>query len=147
MKVMEVTGKQLQKAVESNIAHVRNLFQPNPEKSGWIKVMRQTLGFSGAELARKMQVTRGLISNTEKAELEGRVTIKKMQEYADAMDCEFIYCMIPKDGIKNSVKEVEGSKVPVINKVNENSEPGSREHISCDLERLASEILNSKVEK
>jgi len=72
-----VARRQLQRHIDRNAVYAQKLFQPKLTTEGWIKVMRQALGMSGAQLGRRMEVTRGLVSNTEKAEIEGRVTIKK----------------------------------------------------------------------
>jgi predicted DNA-binding mobile mystery protein A len=71
---------------------------------GWIKTLRQALNMSGAQLARRLGVTRGLISKTEKAELLGGVTLKKMQEIAQGMNCRFVYAIVPETDIENLIK-------------------------------------------
>ena len=52
---------------------------------GWMRTMRKALGMSGAQLARKMGVTRALISQAESNEVSGNVTMKTMQTMAQAM--------------------------------------------------------------
>jgi predicted DNA-binding mobile mystery protein A len=114
MSIIEVARTQLQKTIEQNAIYARNLSQPHSTSEGWIKLMRQALGMSGAQLARKMGVTRALISKTEKVEVDGRVTLKKMQEFAEVMECEFVYCMIPRDNIQATLKKRAKKKAQLI---------------------------------
>ena len=58
---------------------------------GWIRTARKALGMSAAQLARRLGKTRALVSNTEKAELDGGVTLRTMQSIAEAANCRFVY--------------------------------------------------------
>ena len=62
---------------------------------GWQRTARKSLGMSGAKLARRMGVTRARISNVEKDELRGAVTLQSMQTAAEAMGCRFVYAIVP----------------------------------------------------
>ena len=50
----------------------------------------------GKHLAKKMRVSPARISVLEKDEQRGAVTLKMMQKAADALDCTFVYALIPK---------------------------------------------------
>ena len=150
MSILEVARKQLQSAIDQNGAHAHKLFQPRLNSEGWIKLMRQALGMSGAQLARKMGVTRALVSNTEKAETEGRVTINKMQDFAHARDCEFVYCMIPREKIQTSLKQRAMQKAQsIVDRTNKHmgleGQALSNEQVKLETERLASEILKNEL--
>ena len=67
---------------------------------GWIRTMRKALGMSGAQLARRMGVTRARISYAEQAELSGGMTLNSMQAAAEAMGCRFVYAFVPVDSIE-----------------------------------------------
>lgn len=71
---------------------------PHTPSEGWLRTMRKALGMSGAQLARKMDVTRALISQAESNEVSGSVTIKTMQKMAEAMGCRFVYAVLPPKG-------------------------------------------------
>ena len=63
---------------------------------GWIRAIRTRRSIQGKQLAIKMQVSPARISVLEKDELRGAVTLKMMQKAADALDCTFVYALIPK---------------------------------------------------
>ena len=70
---------------------------------GWIRTVRKALGMSGAQLARRMGVTRARIAQAEQAELEGGITLKSMQATAEAMGCRFVYAFVPPDTIETLI--------------------------------------------
>ncbi|MEQ8266484.1 MAG: mobile mystery protein A [Parvibaculum sp.] len=65
---------------------------------GWIATVRKALGMSGVELARRLGVTRARVSQAEKAERAGGITLKAMEEFAEAMGCRFVYAIVPAEG-------------------------------------------------
>jgi transcriptional regulator with XRE-family HTH domain len=52
----------------------------------------------GKQLAKKMHVSPARISVLEKDEQRGAVTLKMMHKAAEALDCDFVYALIPKRG-------------------------------------------------
>jgi predicted DNA-binding mobile mystery protein A len=70
-------------------------------KPGWIVAIREVTGISAAELARRCKVSRSRIVYAEAAEVRGRITIKSMQAIAEAIDCEFVYAILPKREVKD----------------------------------------------
>lgn len=66
-----------------------------PPSEGWLRTVRRALGMSGAQLGRRMGVSRARIANAEKAELSGGVTLKSMHAAAEAMGCRFVYAIVP----------------------------------------------------
>lgn len=65
-----------------------------PEQ-GWIRSMRMQQKLQGKQLAKKMQVSPARISVLEKDERRGAVTLKMMQRAAEALDCRFVYALVP----------------------------------------------------
>ena len=63
---------------------------------GWIRLVRMQRNMQGKELARKMQVSPARVSVLEKDEQRGAVTLKMMQKAAAALDCDFIYALVPR---------------------------------------------------
>jgi len=64
--------------------------------ASWIRSVRTQHNIQGKQLAKKMQVSPARISVLEKDEQRGAVTLKMMQKAADALDCTFVYALIPK---------------------------------------------------
>lgn len=62
----------------------------------WIRSVRTRSSIQGKQLAKKMQVSPARISVLEKDEQRGAVTLKMMQKAAEALDCTFVYALVPK---------------------------------------------------
>ena len=95
MSVKTIVQQQYRSIVDVAAHRIEGLTTP-PE--GWLRTVRRALGMSGAEVARKMDVTRARVTQAEHAELTGGVTLKSMQATAEAMGCRFVYAIIPPSG-------------------------------------------------
>jgi predicted DNA-binding mobile mystery protein A len=69
---------------------------------------------SGAQLARRMGVTRARIAKAEQAELTGGITIKSMQAAAGAMGCQFVYAIIPPETVEDLIAAQARKKASTI---------------------------------
>ena len=86
--------KQLDRALEPYRA-AREV--PRPSK-GWIRAVRQALGVSSGELARRLGTSRQLPLQLEKGEAEDRITLKSLRAAANALDCDLVYALVPRAG-------------------------------------------------
>ncbi len=68
---------------------------PRPSK-GWIRAIRQALGVSSGELARRLGTSRQLPLQLEKSEAEDRITLKSLRAVANALDCDLVYALVPR---------------------------------------------------
>jgi predicted DNA-binding mobile mystery protein A len=85
---------QLDRSLEPFLAtHV--VTRPQP---GWLRALREALGISIREIARKMRKTPQTVAAFEKSEAADRITLQTLRHYAEAMDCEFVYAVVPKTG-------------------------------------------------
>ena len=72
---------------------------------GWLRMVRNALGMSGTQLANRLGVTKARISKAEQDELTGSVTLKTMQNMASAMNCRFVYAVVPENEIETIIKK------------------------------------------
>lgn len=70
---------------------------------GWLKTVRKALNMSGAQLARKIGATRSRVAQAEKNELAGTVTLKTLQQMAEAMGCRVVYAIVPVTGMTDDL--------------------------------------------
>ena len=93
MNVKHTAIRQYRAIVDDTARRFQNL----PHLSeGWITTMRKALGMSGAQLARRAGITRAAVNASERKERDGAITIRKMTELAEAMNCEFVYAIVPR---------------------------------------------------
>ena len=82
----------------------RMLANLEPPSEGWLAAMRGALAMSGAQVAKRMGVTRAAVHQAERNEREGAITIKQMEKLAEAMGGRFIYAIVPESNIESLIR-------------------------------------------
>ena len=77
---------------------------------GWIRAIREALGMSGKQLASRLSVSQPRIPRLEQDEVSGVVSLKTMRQAAEAMDCVFVYAIVPRTSLEETVR-VQARKV------------------------------------
>jgi predicted DNA-binding mobile mystery protein A len=62
---------------------------------GWIRAIRNALGMTTAQLARRMGVKQPRIVELERAEKDGKITLLSLERAAEAMGCRVVYVLVP----------------------------------------------------
>lgn len=100
MTIKDVVGRQY-RATINRAARDWSGQQRPPE--GWIMTTRKALRMSGAQLARRLGVTRARVSQAERAEIDGGITLKSMDAAAQAMGCRFVYAIVPEGRVEDVI--------------------------------------------
>ena len=95
----------IREQLEATLGHISKAAETHRPQKGWIRAIREALGMSGKQFANRLGVKPPRITALEKDELSGTVTIKKMQEAANALDCDFYYALIPRKTLSDTLRE------------------------------------------
>ena len=150
MSIDKIVAKQYRDKVNQAVSQFGSLTMlPNHglPKEGWLRTVRTALGMSGTQLAKKLGVTKARISKAEQDEPHGSVTLKTMQSMAEAMDCRFVYAIVPKQPVEDVIKE------RAIKKAREQVKAASthmaleaqslnREQLEFEIARIAAQIID-----
>ncbi len=111
-----------------------------PVSEGWLRTVRKALGMSGAQLAKRLGVTKGRVSQAESGEVSGSVTLRTMQTMAEAMNCRFVYAVVPEKDIDSLIREqaIKQAKARV---------KAASTHMALEAQSLDKETLNSEIER
>jgi predicted DNA-binding mobile mystery protein A len=71
---------------------------------GWLRAIRDALGMTGAQLARRLKLSPARIYRIEQDEVAGRLTIRTMRRVAEALDCVFVYGFVPNTSLQEAVR-------------------------------------------
>ena len=116
---------------------------------GWVKALREALGMTAEQLARRIGVTKPRVYEIERAELNGSITLDSLERAARAMDCQLVYALIPRQPLQVMVdqralleakKRMRAAAHTMILEDQAVEEPELRQHIDA----LAKELLNQK---
>lgn len=72
---------------------------------GWICAIREALGMSQADLARRMQVRTSSVAKLERSERAGSVQLNSLRRAAEALDCQVICVLVPRRSLQDLVDE------------------------------------------
>ncbi len=92
------------KQLEKRIAPLRTASLAMPPR-GWVKAIREALGMTARQLAARMGQSPSRIPAIEKAEVTGATTIKTLQETAEALNCTFVYALVPNKPLDDILRE------------------------------------------
>ena len=65
---------------------------------GWLRAIREGLGMTGVQMARRLHARQPRIIEMEKGELAGALTLKTLERAAEALNCSLVYALVPKAG-------------------------------------------------
>ena len=74
-------------------------------KEGWVRTLRKTLGMSSPQLATRLDVSKSQASQIERMEIEDRITLKQLRRVADALDCDLVYALVPRQSIDSMIRD------------------------------------------
>ncbi len=72
---------------------------------GWIKAIREAIGMTTGQYAKRLGVSQPRVAALEKAEADGVVTLKSLRQAAEALDCDFVYALVPRKPLEQVVKD------------------------------------------
>jgi predicted DNA-binding mobile mystery protein A len=90
--------------MSDNVNRFSRLKDSQPPVNGWIRAIRKALGMSGVQLAKRLGVSAPRVAILEKAEATGGVTIRSMRQAADALGCMFVYALVPRTSLKETIR-------------------------------------------
>jgi predicted DNA-binding mobile mystery protein A len=73
-------------------------------RSGWLRAVREALGMTGAVLGRRLGVSAQAVRAMETSEVDGRIRVDTLRRAADALDCVFVYAILPKTSLEAVVQ-------------------------------------------
>lgn len=90
--------------LDKQLSALKPLVAIQPPSKGWLRAIRDAIGMGGQQLARRMGVSKQRISALERAEVSGAVSIASMRQAAEALDCVFVYAVLPRDSLQATVE-------------------------------------------
>jgi predicted DNA-binding mobile mystery protein A len=78
---------------------------PSRPRIGWIASIRQALGMSKTQLAKRIGVTRPSLDELESNEIKETITLTSIRKVADALGCDLQYVLVPRQPLENLIAE------------------------------------------
>jgi predicted DNA-binding mobile mystery protein A len=72
--------------------------------TGWIRTIREALGMTMAQLGKRLGISPQSLRNLEERERKGTISVAKLREAAEAMDCELKIAFVPRSSLEATVQ-------------------------------------------
>ena len=76
-----------------------------PPVRGWIKAIREALGMTTAQLAKRLGVRQPSVVALEQSEARGTIELATLRRVAEALDCTLVYALIPNKPLEATIRE------------------------------------------
>jgi predicted DNA-binding mobile mystery protein A len=71
---------------------------------GWARAIRDALGMSGVQFARRLGVQPPSVAALEASEQSGAIQLKTLRRAAEALDCTLVYALVPNTSLDGAVR-------------------------------------------
>jgi predicted DNA-binding mobile mystery protein A len=89
--------------LDKRFAALRPLAKSTRPPKGWLRAVRDALGMTTAQFARRLGVSQPRIIELEKSEVSGGVTLHTLQRAAEALGCRLVYALVPERPLAETV--------------------------------------------
>jgi predicted DNA-binding mobile mystery protein A len=89
--------------LDETLARFAGLKTVSPPR-GWIRAIREALGISGRQFAGRLGVSPPRVTALEREEISGGLSIKTLRQAAEALDCVFVYALVPRSSLAETVQ-------------------------------------------
>lgn len=117
--------------------------------TGWIRAIRDALGMSTRELAARAGISAPRVSQIERAEVDGSLTLATLHRIAESLDCRVEYALVPRRPLDSMVREQARAKAEGVLRVVDHTmamEDQRTDEYSrrSELERAADELIDKR---
>jgi predicted DNA-binding mobile mystery protein A len=70
-----------------------------------MRAIRESLGMTAAQLARRMGVRQSTVTEFEMSEVKGSIRLGTLRRAAEAMNCTLVYAIVPKQPLEKIVQD------------------------------------------
>ena len=99
---MTMTTEQLDRRLADLTRYATAAARPS---RGWVRAIRDGLGMTATQLARRMGVSQPRISELERGEASGNITLQSLERAAEAMGCRVVYALVPVTPLTDQLTE------------------------------------------
>ena len=71
---------------------------------GWVRAIRDALGMSGVQFARRLRVQPPSVAALEASEASKDIQLKTLRRAAEALDCTLVYALVPNNSLEGAVR-------------------------------------------
>ena len=89
--------------LDATLARWRAAELPARPPSGWLKAIREALGMTATQLARRLSVVTSTVTRLETSEADDTISLATLRRAAEALDCELRYVLVPRQSLADTL--------------------------------------------
>jgi predicted DNA-binding mobile mystery protein A len=131
--------------IERLLSQYRGLIDVKGPRLGWVRAIREALGMSSPQLARRMRIKAAQsVEDMQKDEVSGTIKLRTLSKLAEALDCQLVYALVP----RKPLQELRRDRASVVARL----QIGRVSHsMSLEEQRVSAEAeqneLNRRIDK
>jgi predicted DNA-binding mobile mystery protein A len=91
--------------LDTRFSKLRSLAQVVRPPRGWIRAIREALGMTTGQLAKRLGVHQPRVIELERGEATGNITVKSLERAAEALGCRLVYVFVPKEPLADMIRK------------------------------------------
>lgn len=111
MRLHADTRHRLRKALDKKLTEFGPLAHSTRPRKGWIRAIREALGMSARQFARRSKVSVASALELEVREARGTVSIEMLEKAARALQCKFVYAFVPASETELTLDDILSKQV------------------------------------
>ena len=96
--------KRARERLDERLAPLKPAERFRAPPKGWVRAIRDALGMSGVQFARRLQVQPPSVASLEASEESGAIQLKTLRRAAEALDCTLVYALVPNESLEGAVR-------------------------------------------
>jgi len=100
---MNKQSKRAREALDERLSELRPVSRYATPQKGWIRAIRDALGMTRVQLAKRMDITPQSLLGIEESEAQGSVRLDTLRKAAEALDCTLVHVLVPNKPLAEQV--------------------------------------------
>jgi predicted DNA-binding mobile mystery protein A len=91
--------------LDKRFSKLRPLAQAARPSRGWIRAIREAVGMTTGQLAKRLGVQQPRVIELERGEADGNITVKSLERAAEALGCRLVYALVPEKPLADTIRQ------------------------------------------
>jgi predicted DNA-binding mobile mystery protein A len=96
--------KRARERLDDRLAPLKPAERFRAPPKGWVRAIRDALGMSGVQYARRLRVRPPSVAALEASEESGAIQLKTLRRAAEALDCTLVYALVPNGSLEGAIR-------------------------------------------
>lgn len=87
--------------IEDMLRPYRKLVELQPPRGGWVRAVKEALGMTNSQLARRIGVKASQsVEDMQEYEVSGTIKLQTLRKLARALECRLVYALVPQEPLE-----------------------------------------------